>query len=41
MPFPHVAFEGMFGAGTGTTEIAGVDKLLPEVSLLNVIHHMA
>ena len=41
MPFPHVTLEGMFGAGTGATDSARVDKLLPEVFLLNVVHQVA
>ena len=38
MPFSHVAFKGMLGAGTGATDGARVHKLLSEVFLLNVVH---
>ena len=41
MLIPHVTLKGMLGARTGTTHSAGVDKLLPEVFLLNVVHQMA
>ena len=40
MPFAHVAFEGMFGARLGTTDTTGVEELLPEMFLLNVVHQM-
>ena len=41
MLLPQVTLKSMFGTRTGTTERTGVDKLLPEVFLLNVVHHMA